>query len=412
MHHNKFDRLVRDRLLDHSSPFRADLWKDVRRNYGRQMAPRRWWWAAAGAMPVMILLIAHHFVSRPAGSPVKIQGAPSVGSTNVDRSFPVAAHSSPDAAHSSPDAAHSPAAADAAYTVDAAASKAGATTSRSIRDGHADAHTGGLNGVPTVATGVKTVRTAHRLVRKGRPGAGPDGDIDEETGIAISGSTRREYTNARSGGTDSRVAGAGRVILPLLSQLASRRPVTANQLRPALPAKSMKPPSDFNSMWHLDIYGSPDYPTAQFNLSYTFGVRMTMLLTKHIFATVGMQYSRLRPKRIDSTADLYPAYFNNIDLPLLVGYTFENDRFHGAVTAGAIVNLFSHAAGNPGWGWPNRMGASVYLGFDLSHELSDRLAVFAEPYGRCMFTDHKSLFPGQTFTAGTLIGIRYNFMRR
>jgi hypothetical protein len=411
MFHNKFDQLVRDRLLDHSSPFRADLWTDVRGNYGRRRAPRRWRWAAAGSASVIILLVVHHFVSRPVGASLKTRGALSAASTNVDRPSPAAARTA--------NASHT---ADIARTTDAAAITAGTTTSGSIRNGHADPGAGTPDGAIRTAvragdTDTKAEKVSHRSVRRGHPGTEFDGATKDETGTTISGPTPSGPTPTgytRTGSTNARPG--ARVILPPLIRLTSRQAITAHQpkhgLLPTSPAQSPKPPSDFNSMWHLDIYGSPDDPTTQFNLSYTLGVRLTLLFTKHIFATAGVQYSRLRPKRSDSSAGLYPAYFNNIDLPVLIGYTFGDKRFRGAVTAGAIVNLISHAVGDPGWGWPNRMGASAYLGFDMSWELSDRLAIFAEPYGRCMFTDHKSLFPSQTYTAGTLIGIRYNFMRR
>jgi hypothetical protein len=398
MFHNKFDQLIRDRLLDHSSPFRADLWTDVRRNYGRRRAPRRWRWVGAGSASVIILLVVHHFVSRPVGSSLKTRGALSAASTNVDRPSPEAAPT-PDTTRT----AYTP------RTIDAAGITVGATTSGSIRSSHTDPGAGAPD-VPIRTA--KAEKAAHRSVRKGHPGVEFDSAIEEETGTTSGGSAPSGST--RTGSTSTRPD--AKVILPPLIRLTSRQAITAHQPKHGLPttspAQSPKPPSDFNSMWHLDIYGSPDEPTTQFNLSYTLGVRLTLLFTKHIFATAGVQYSRLRPKRSDSSAGLYPAYFNNLDLPVLVGYTFGDKRFRGAVTAGAIVNLISHAVGDPGWGWPNRMGASAYLGFDMSWELNDRLAIFAEPYGRCMFTDHKSLFPSQTYTAGTLIGIRYNFMRR
>jgi hypothetical protein len=169
--------------------------------------------------------------------------------------------------------------------------------------------------------------------------------------------------------------------------------------------------SDLPGNLHLDIYGSPDIPTKQFALSYTAGARMTMLITPHFFVSAGLQYSKANVKKDSATARLYPRYFNNIDLPVLIGYTAGNDRFQFSVNGGVIFNLFSHAVGPVGWGWPNRMGTSAYLGLDFAWPLNDRLSLFAEPYGRCLFT-YKSLLPSQTFTGGALIGIRYHFMRR
>jgi hypothetical protein len=163
---------------------------------------------------------------------------------------------------------------------------------------------------------------------------------------------------------------------------------------------------------YLDIYGSPDIPTRQFGLSYTAGARMTMLITSHFFVSAGLQYSKVNVNKKDSaTAVFYPNYFNNIDLPVLIGYTVGNDRFQFSVDGGVIFNLFSHAVGPVGWGWPNRMGTSAYLGLDFAETLNDRLSLFAEPYGRCLFT-YKSLLPSQTYTGGLLIGIRYHFMKR
>jgi hypothetical protein len=125
-----------------------------------------------------------------------------------------------------------------------------------------------------------------------------------------------------------------------------------------------------------------------------------------------LQYSKANVKMDSATAILYPRYFNNIDLPVLIGYKVGNDRFQLSVNGGAIFNLFSHAVSPVGWGWPNRTGPSAYLGLDFARAVSDRLSLFAEPYGRCLFTDYKSLLPSSTYTGGALIGIRYNFMRR
>ena len=265
---------------------------------------------------------------------------------------------------------------------------------------------------------------------RGRQGLDQDHEGLDHEGLDREGLDHETSADAgqRGGATTT---GAGRFSLhvatmPSLVRLSSRAAIYATPIKPSLAALSRQKSRASRAALHdspgrlyVGIYGSPDIPTKQFALSYTAGVRMTMLLTKHFFVTAGLQYSKAYTNRNlvkEGTANggvsPYPVYFSNLDLPVLVGYTVGNGRFRGAVTTGAIFNLFSHATGNFGWPWPNRTGPSAYLGLDLSWELNDRFALFAEPYGRCMWSGYFSLFPSQTYTGGALIGIRYNFGSR
>ncbi len=163
----------------------------------------------------------------------------------------------------------------------------------------------------------------------------------------------------------------------------------------------------------LDVYGSPEFPNKQFGFSYTAGARLTVNLNKHWSATSGVQFSRINAHEVNSTIGLYPGYFNNVDLPVLIGYTFtsKNDLTFTA-RAGVIFSLYSQAHGRlADYPFGSRHGPDAYLGFEISKPLSDRWSIFAEPNVRCMFTAINAFnpYPHEIFTGGLTLGIRYNF---
>ncbi len=188
----------------------------------------------------------------------------------------------------------------------------------------------------------------------------------------------------------------------------------AKSPKPSPQALVAKPARTHHGLdWSLDAYVSPDFPNKQFGFSYTAGARVTLAINEHWSATSGFQFSRVNAHEENIARQLFPGYFNDVDLPVLIGYTFtsKNDLTFTA-RAGVIFNLYSQAHGQlTDYPFGSRRGPSAYLGFDISKPLNDRWSIFAEPYGRCLFTGINAFnpYPHQVFTEGLTLGIRYNF---
>ena len=174
--------------------------------------------------------------------------------------------------------------------------------------------------------------------------------------------------------------------------------------------------------WYLDVYISPDFPfTAQRSgLSYSAGFRLEKTFKGGFSAMAGLQYSRvnLRSYPNDSLYATMADHFDNIDLPLLIGYEYKNADFTIAIHAGIIYNIHSYPGGphyDPGvHSYIGHTGTSGYLGLDFIKPLNNQLSLFAEPYFRYQPSarSNSSLMTTQLInTAGAMLGIRYNFKK-
>lgn len=174
--------------------------------------------------------------------------------------------------------------------------------------------------------------------------------------------------------------------------------------------------------WYLDGYASPDLPfsTQRAGLSYTFGLRLERTFKGGISAIVGLQYSRVNLKSYpnDTLYSILADHFNNIDLPLLIGYEKGNADYKAAIHAGIIYNIHSFPGG-PAYNqaahiYRSHTGISGYLGLDLIKSVNDRLSLFAEPYFRYQSSARagSGIPPTQKInTGGVMIGIRYDFKK-
>jgi len=205
------------------------------------------------------------------------------------------------------------------------------------------------------------------------------------------------------------------VQLPQLAVLASRGgvqlPARAKAAHIGLPERHRKDAAPLWNGWSGEAFGSPDVPTAQFNFSWTAGFRVSRIFATHYSITTGLQYSTVNVRRGDwSRLVLYPPHFDNVDLPLLLGYSTGGQRVRLSAYAGGIFSLYSHATGDPGFTWSHHTAPSLYLGLDLAYRLNERWALFVQPYGRSLFgSGSKSLLQGGTMTEGALLGIRFRF---
>ncbi len=145
--------------------------------------------------------------------------------------------------------------------------------------------------------------------------------------------------------------------------------------------------------WWLDIYGSPDLPLnhisspaapgfAQYleraqhmQFSYTLGLRLNRSFNPHFSGTIGFQYSRINVITIsDTLAARGPEHLNGIDIPLLIGYRWENDYFQTTINSGIILNIYSWYKGQlfnvPDDSlYKRNTGVSLYLGLNLALQI-------------------------------------------
>lgn len=234
--------------------------------------------------------------------------------------------------------------------------------------------------------------------------------------------------------------------------------------------------------WYVELYGSPDYTmksvkgsaasnaylqkkdsTETMMMGYTVGGRITKNIGEHLLIKAGLQFSQINERFIlrtenerrttivittknvvdamgnittvsDTTTVTQIGYliktsnnnYRSIELPLMLGYEFGNDKWKFSVNGGAIVNLASWYKGNTldtsyqsvslakssGDIYKHTVGVSLYGSMSIIKPLADKLDVFAEPYFRYNLSNLNSTSLGyhQRFsTVGLSLGIRYKF---
>ena len=167
--------------------------------------------------------------------------------------------------------------------------------------------------------------------------------------------------------------------------------------------------TSFFDRFYLALFGGIDLPNPNYKFSNTGGIRVSYKITQHWSATTGLQFSRVNIRQAAFDSLLFPLHFNNLDLPILAGYTIDKDKYRLTINGGAIINLYSRPGGGPiGWGWSNRTGKSATVDVAYDRILSDQWTVFAEPYVRCLFSNSSSLLPPLTWSEGLFLGLRYH----
>lgn len=186
--------------------------------------------------------------------------------------------------------------------------------------------------------------------------------------------------------------------------------------------------------WWLDLYGSPDLPLNQISsaadpgfaqyversqhmqLSYTLGLRLNRSFNSHFSGTIGFQYSRINAITISDTLGARgPEHMNGIDIPLLIGYRWENDYFQTTINSGIIFNIYSWYKGQllffPDDSlYKRNTGISLYLGLNLARQISNKLTLFTEPYFRYRLSNMGTNllpFERRINVAGLSLGLRY-----
>jgi pectate lyase len=120
-------------------------------------------------------------------------------------------------------------------------------------------------------------------------------------------------------------------------------------------------------------------------------------------------------------------HYRSVNIPLLASYETGNANFKVAVTAGAMINIYSWYNGfmldsssravpiKSGSGvYKTNTGVGLYVGVSTIKRISDGLEVFAEPhlqYNLSNITSKNVPYKQKINYAGISLGVRYNLFQ-
>ncbi len=231
---------------------------------------------------------------------------------------------------------------------------------------------------------------------------------------------------------------------------------------------------------YLELYASPDYTfksvmggaassaylqkkdsTETMRVGYTVGGRITKNIGEHLIVKAGLQFSQInerftlrtenerRTTTVITTRNITDAagnvttvsdttsftqigylvktsnnYYRSIELPLMLGYEFGNDKLKFSLNGGAIVNIAAWYKGNTldtsyqsiaiaksgNDVYKHSVAVSLYGSLSIIKPVAEKFDLFAEPYFRYSLSNMNSNTLGynQRFsTMGLSLGIRY-----
>ena len=445
---NEFDKIFRDRLLDHPSKVRQVLWKQVHTHLVRHTAFWKWYFVGPSAVAAVVtsyFLVTAIRSSAPAKHPSPATAVATYNTRpNPDPSATAAAPAGTRSTDSS--ATASPATPNSTAT---SATTTGSTSANSIthrtrrHSGNSTGnHRGHRSGSETesdaAALSADAGSTAGRPTGAGKPGTGASTTRASRTGTGTTraSSTRPGTANTTDLSTTSPATAHPPIPAELtapakLATLKTRPDIAAATTNPKKPQQLTLPARRSRKLppLRVDAFGAPEYFTARiFGFSYGAGARVTVVYKKHFTLTTGVQYLRVNVKGTEGTSgasgtngniDFPSGYIHNVHLPLLLGYTTGDDRFTFSAHAGVLFSLYAHSGGEMTYtgAWSNRDGASAYLGLNFASHVTSRISVFAEPYVKSWDYQPRHQFlpftpsslPNPAWSVGLMVGVRYDF---
>jgi opacity protein-like surface antigen len=257
------------------------------------------------------------------------------------------------------------------------------------------------------------------------------------------------------------------------------------QLKASMPFTVDCPSTNGNARndWYVEMYASPDYTfktvkggtassaylqkkdsTESMRVGYTAGFRITKNIGQHLLLKAGLQLSQINERftlrtenerkttTVTTTRDIIDAsgnvttvtetstytqigylervsnnQYRSIELPIMLGYEFGNDKLKASINGGIIANLaswykgktldtayqsISLAKSSDGSVYNHSVGIGLYGSISIIKPINEKLNVFAEPYFRYSLSHLNSSSLGYTqrfSTAGISLGIRYRF---
>ena len=212
---------------------------------------------------------------------------------------------------------------------------------------------------------------------------------------------------------------SGKNAIPMIS--STSKTAIADSAKTTTTKKSDSTKKNIGSNWSLDLYVSPDYPIdhnhqeyIKGQFSYTIGLRLNRSFGKHFSAKLGIQFSQLNYVLPDSSAWPGTYHLSRVDIPVLGGYSWGNETLGMTVNAGVIFNLYSKLSPDQFDYIKSNTGLSLYLGFNFSKHINERIDIFSEPYYRYQLSSmviSPNYFPKYIDVVGLSFGVRYHFKR-
>jgi hypothetical protein len=408
---NEFDQLFRDRLADHSSPVRADLWRRIHTGIGaptRRLHFLRHWRYFGAAATTITVAFAAHLIFTPSHPPHPQH--PSVPPVNHYSNISHSAAARPaTAAH--PDTT----------SIDQTLTQ---TPTRDLVT--APENLGSTPENPTHPSAPNSnFLDLHRQIQKSKKhNTSPSRAIPSTTDLAGNPAKNlaTQPTNALATqptntlATQPSIPQHYPITLPAIARTSTRAAITTRPLTlksrhngPDNPPDAPRP----IKTGYVSLYASPDFPANHYyTWSYSAGGAVTIQFSRHWSGTAGFEYGRVNvPTQIvpPITGDTLKAfYWSNYQVPVLIGYTMMLGSYALTVNGGAILNLYFHRSTGV-WvnNWPDRDSYGAFLGADIFRPVGHSIRIFAQPYARYSISNYRMFIPEQRFFYGAHLGIRY-----
>lgn len=436
---NEFDQYFRDRLLDHSSKVKINLWKQVHAHLLQRKVFHFWKWYFVGSAAAAVAVTGYLMVAKLNG-PVHTRLAAS-GSITAPKAAATAPKNNATAPQAPQTAATAPkATADGNITIGATPDSTAATAATAAPPNPAETNRAEAN--PAEANRAKTSSAEAAKTNPAKAYAAathethPLHAVRHPAGRETANHTGRETSDPAGRETASPWQPSHALITQHQNQHPTRpldhpqfaAPVKRARLSaPADIAANTPNPKKTHSLTlpamprysggrlHLDLYATPEYYTWKtLGPSYNMGFRGTVIFKDHWTLTTGLQYTRINishPSAKDSIDGLRPGYMENYQIPVFIGYTVRNYRYSFSVNAGALISFFANSKFHSAFATltANPNGASLYVGLDFAKHVTDHTSIFAAPYLKCWLPPGDMDLPPQLYSVGLSLGLRFSF---
>jgi hypothetical protein len=416
---NEFDQLFRDRLRDHTSPVRADLWRRIHTGIGaptRRLHFLRHWRYLGAATTTITVAFAAHLIFTPSHRPHPTH--PSVPPVNHYSNI-----------------SHSAATRTSSATRPATATR---PDTAALDQTQPQTPTRDLVSAPETLGSTRENPThppipnsnfldLHRQIQKSKKhNTSPSRANPSTTDLAgnpakILATQPTKDLSPHSAKNLASTTGTSThqhypVTLPAIARTSTRAAVTSRP--PKLNPRHNDPDNPPDAprpikTGYVSLYASPDFPANHYyTWSYSAGGTVTIQFSRHWSGTTGFEYGRVNvPTQYvpPVTGDTLKAfYWSNYQVPALIGYTMMLGSYALTVNGGAILNLYFHRSTGV-WvnNWPDRDSYGAYLGADIFRPVGHSIRVFAQPYARYSISNYRMFIPEQRFFYGAHLGIRY-----
>lgn len=456
MNDNQFDKFFRDKLGDHSSPVPEDMWQRIQREKDKDrkifFIPR---WYAIAAVLLLLIGVSSYFFWHKANTSAKgvavlnkqNAGAASgnVITNKTTENKTIKKHELNAALLKTKEIKNNKQAV-AKYNI-ANANKQVAITNETLTKREENNNEG------------KAAKTFSQP-----NGNAPGEAIQQQTGEMVQEEKKDEKA---------------------ASSVALENKTTGEKKQPENKAQGKNKNSNTNNLF-LEVYASPEVAwknttgninngsftnapqsdyinerkrTEKLLISYTAGARINKQVAKNILLKTGLQYNQVNEKfnyednnatrevsvpttryinyagsfvAVRDTANYIQTgyrkkttynHYNSINVPLLVSYERGNNKFKIAVTAGAVINVYTWYKGymldtalkpvpiNSQHFLKHNTGIGLYAGINAVKTFGKNFSFFAEPhiqYNLSNMTTSRAPFKQKISAAGISLGIRYN----